>query len=555
VPVSEIMLENLREHIAVVTQQVTLFNDTISRNIAYGKLEHASEADIRSAANKAYALDYIEKLESGFDTIVGDDGVLLSGGQRQRLAIARAFLKDAPVLILDEATSALDSESEKYIQAALEEVVKNRTTLIIAHRLSTIEAADLILVMENGCIIEQGTHQELLASQGAYDQLYSHRGLVSDDSHIAPTVEPSRRLPMVSFSSDTELAWQGNSVSLLQNAWYSDARWIYILKPLSYVFQLLASWRRARLQKSSAENWRSPVPVIVVGNISIGGTGKSPLVMWLAENLREGGFRPGIISRGYGGRSSTYPMNVTSTSEPIEVGEEPVMIARRTGCPVVVDPDRTEAAKYLLDNHQCDLLLSDDGLQHYALRRDLEIAVVDASRDLGNGLCFPAGPLREPPARLSEVDFVVINGSRAESSPDYPNQICMDLVPAAWINLHSQQEIPVDAWSKTRQVHGVAGIGNPNRFFDLLRGLGFDVIEHAFEDHRTYIESDLVFADQIPVIMTEKDAIKCRLLNRELMHQDYWYLKVDVEVEQGFYQSLVARLEENYGAAVLTRDN
>ncbi len=555
VPVSEIILENLREHIAVVTQQVTLFNDTISRNIAYGNLENASESDIYKAAKKAYALDYIEKLESGFDTIVGDDGVLLSGGQRQRLAIARAFLKDAPLLILDEATSALDSESEKYIQAALEEVVKNRTTLVIAHRLSTIEAADLILVMENGSIIEQGTHQELLASQGAYDQLYSHRELVSEDAEKSPVAEPARLLTRMKFPGTTEQAWEGSSVSLLQNAWYGGARWIYLLKPVSYVFQWLASRRRTRLQQSALKGWRSPVPLIVVGNISIGGTGKSPLVMWLAVKLLEAGFKPGIISRGYGGKSPEYPVSVNSASEPIEAGEEPVMIARRTGCPVVVDPDRTSALKYLLDHHQCDVVISDDGLQHYALTRDLEIVVVDATRNLGNGMCFPAGPLREPPSRLSEVDFVVVNGLPSGFEPDYPNQVTMDLVPAVWVNLHTQEEIPVANWPLARQVHGVAGIGNPDRFFNLLRNLGFEVIEHGFKDHRIYIESDLVFGDQLPVIMTEKDAVKCRLLNRELMHQDYWYLKVDVAAEERFFERLVARLEENYGAALLVRDS
>ncbi len=159
VPINDLVLENLREHIAVVTQQVTLFNDTVARNIAYGKLDSASVDSIRDAAEKAYALEYIDALEDGLDTVVGDDGVLLSGGQRQRLAIARAFLKDAPVLILDEATSALDSESEKYIQSALEAVLRDRTTISIAHRLSTIENADVILVMDNGRIVEQGSHQ------------------------------------------------------------------------------------------------------------------------------------------------------------------------------------------------------------------------------------------------------------------------------------------------------------------------------------------------------------------------------------------------------------
>jgi subfamily B ATP-binding cassette protein MsbA len=551
IPIAEITLDNLREHIAVVTQQVTLFNDTISRNIAYGNLQHASEADIRIAAEKAYALEYIEDLESGFKTIVGDDGVLLSGGQRQRLAIARAFLKDAPILILDEATSALDSESEKYIQAALEEVVKNRTTFIIAHRLSTIEAADVILVIEDGRIIEQGTHQTLLASQSAYSQLYNHQVTGSEETLPTQLHQPLPNLPLVKFSDGANLPWQNWTFNPLIEGWYSGARWLYLLKPLSYVFQKIAAWRKRKLQDSARSGWRPTVPVVVVGNINVGGTGKSPLVIWLAIKLSEAGYKPGVVSRGYGGKSLEYPLHVTNHTDPIDAGDESVMIARRTGCAVVVDPDRTQAARYLLDNFDCDVILSDDGLQHYALPRDLEIAVIDGSRGLGNGLCFPAGPLREPPARLDQVDFVVVNGEMRTQSERYLHQVDIELVPEAWVNLRSQEEIPVANWPSVKQVHAVAGIGNPQRFFGLLRTMGFDVIEHGYEDHRNFLDSDLLFANQLPVIMTEKDAVRCRLMDMDLLHDNYWYLKVSVQTETDFFDQFMDRLEENYGSSIV----
>lgn len=544
-PIEDLSLLNLRSHIAVVTQQVTLFNDTVARNIAYGSLGDADLAAITRAARKANALEFIGELGEGMNTVVGDDGVLISGGQRQRLALARAFLKDAPILILDEATSALDSESERLIQSALENVIKGRTTFIIAHRLSTIESADVILVIDEGRIVEQGTHRELLQRNSFYAQLHKHQlaSSTDDDRSKGQEQERSKGLFPVHFSRDTGIPWRSEQFNPLLKAWYSNSVWVKLLRPFSYLFQLLARKRRQDYIHKASELWEPPVPVVVVGNINIGGTGKSPLVIWLAEQFRSAGFKPGIVSRGYGGNAPQYPFEVTEKSEPAEAGEEAVMIAKRTACPVVVDKDRTKAVQTLLENNECEIVICDDGLQHYALKRDVEIAVLDGKKGLGNGLCLPAGPLREPPERLREVDFVVVNG---EESMDLPcTATHMSLKPDAWVNLHTQEELAIADWPGSKQVHAVAGIGNPNRFFDTLRELSFDVVEHHYEDHQIYHVSDLVFGDKLPVVMTEKDAVKCRLLNRELMHNDYWYLKVSVDIDDQFMQLVMASVQRD----------
>ena len=516
-PINSFTLNNLREQIAIVSQQVTLFNDTVMRNIGYGTLQGASRDAVRDAAEKAYAWHFIESLDSGLDTIVGDDGVLLSGGQRQRLAIARAFLKDAPILILDEATSSLDTESERYIQAALEAVVQGRTTFIIAHRLSTIEKADRIFVIEEGQVVEEGNHKELLAKGGFYSQLHAK-------DEIAEST-PSEPKP-IAVGAQFEISKQnirGVGSSFLVDAWYNDTLWVKAFAPLSYLYRLLALLRKNWLRKRAI--WKSPVPVIVVGNISVGGTGKSPLVIGLVQHLKGLGLRPGVVSRGYGADSNRYPLEVTVDSSGSEVGDEPLMIFKRTGVPVVVDPDRVRAVQELTSHHQCDVVVSDDGLQHYALARDIEIAVVDGARGLGNGLCLPAGPLREPASRLDEVDMVVINGEdsvlqleRAE------NASTMQLKPVRLVNMTSGDGEAADSL-EGKTVHAVVGISHPERFFNTLKSLGVVIIPHEFPDHYPFTIADVSFGDNLPVVMTEKDAVK--LDKRGLPESLCWYLEVE----------------------------
>lgn len=315
----------------------------------------------------------------------------------------------------------------------------------------------------------------------------------------------------------------------LATAWYTCAKWPLLLWPLEKLYVALA---RRRKQKALKTQWQPPVPLVVVGNISVGGTGKSPLVIYLARQLRSAGFRPAIVSRGYGAKVTRFPHRVLPTDTASLVGDEPLMIARRTGLPVVIDPDRSRACRYLLAQQACNLLLADDGLQHYAMGRDMEIVVVDGVRGLGNGHCLPAGPLREYPERLQRVDYVVINGT---GGFQYPDAISMGLQPEQPVALDPSHQ-PI---LPKGRIHAVAGIGNPERFFNTLRGAGFEPIEHRFADHHAFTRQEITFDDTLPVIMTEKDAVKCAALN---LPAGYYYLPVVAELETGWIDVLVQRL-------------
>ena len=322
----------------------------------------------------------------------------------------------------------------------------------------------------------------------------------------------------------------------IQQAWYRPLGWNQIFLPLSWAFERLAKRRRGQFINGQRAVTRVSVPVIVVGNVSVGGTGKSPLVIYLIDALRRQGWQPGVVSRGYGASVQDFPCQVTAADEPANKGDEPVMIVRRTDVPLVIDPDRGRAADYLLAKHCCDVIISDDGLQHYALARDIEIAVVDGQKGLGNGYCLPVGPLREPPSRLNEVDMIVLNQAEggnplANYNVDAEKMFSMAIVadgiyPLAC--LKDSDSSPIKAERLNGKVHGVAGIGNPDRFFSSLRQQGLEVIEHRFADHYQYQCHDLQFGDGLPVVMTEKDAVKCIRFELENCH----YLKVSSQVEE-----------------------
>jgi tetraacyldisaccharide 4'-kinase len=273
-------------------------------------------------------------------------------------------------------------------------------------------------------------------------------------------------------------------------------------------------------------------PVIVVGNITVGGTGKTPVTIWLARQLKDRGMNPGIVSRGYGGSIGNKPMQVTADSDPAIVGDEAVLMARRSGCPVVVHPNRVRAAQDL-SVLGADVVISDDGLQHYRLARQYEIAVIDGTRGFGNRQLLPAGPLREPISRLASVDRAILNKSVMRSDKavsDLPEGLPVTefyLKGAIARSLDDSEEAPLARFAG-KQVHAVAAIGNPGRFFMFLESHGMQVIEHAFPDHAQLTEIDLRYDDGLDVLMTEKDAVKCS----DIAVERCWYVPVEVEVEQ-----------------------
>ncbi|MDB4195293.1 lipid A export permease/ATP-binding protein MsbA [Gammaproteobacteria bacterium] len=521
VSIKDYKLSFLRESISIVNQSPTLFNDTIERNIAYGETD-IDEDKLKQAAEISGCLEFIEKLPEGYKSEIGDDGVLLSGGQRQRIAIARAFYKDSPIIILDEATSALDNESELIVQEAVEKLINNRTTIVIAHRLSTIENANKILVLDQGTVAEFGTHQDLLEQEGIYKSLYQNKFSDGEASSTHSTKSKSQEY-LPSFTE--EPAQQG----YLIDAWYNKSFWLYLLSPFTFIFSAAVRWRKSSYAKNPSKVWNSDVPIVVVGNITMGGTGKTPLVKHIASELKERGYKPGLVSRGYGGKfSGTLEVNKETTFK--QTGDEAQLLSKLQ-IPFFIDKDRSRAAQTLQEKYDCDVIISDDGLQHYKMDRKVEIAVIDGARRLGNGMAFPAGPLREPKGRLKEVDFIVNNGGPTEA-----DEILMTLNPAKFVHLNSGKRYSVENWPMHKQVHAVAGVGNPNRFFDLLSRLGFEFDKSPFPDHHKYNKRDLYFLDHLPILMTEKDAAKCKHFNNSKI----WYLSIEAKIESQF----IDRLEE-----------
>jgi len=326
----------------------------------------------------------------------------------------------------------------------------------------------------------------------------------------------------------------------LQGQWRRKTLWHILLWPPSLLFGMLVALRRAAYRAHWLPATRLPVPLVVVGNVTVGGTGKTPLVLWLVEFLRERGWQPGIVSRGYGGTADA-PQRVEAASDPALSGDEPVLLARRAGCPVWVGRDRVTAAQALLTAHpEVNVLVSDDGLQHYRLRRDVEIAVLDGMRGLGNGLLLPAGPLRESARRLDEVDAVVVNGGQAQSGRG-TRQYAMHLHGEVFYNLLQPELTATAADFRGKVVHALAGIGNPARFFGHLRKLGLSVVEHPFPDHHMYQPRDVAL--QGVVLMTEKDAVKCA----QFATAECWVLAVAAEVDPALGQLILDKLGKTHG--------
>jgi len=292
---------------------------------------------------------------------------------------------------------------------------------------------------------------------------------------------------------------------------------------------------------------RAVAPVIVVGNITTGGTGKTPVTIWLARELQSRGFSPGIVSRGYGGSKSSSSMRVDTASDPATVGDEPVLLARRSGCPVVVDADRFRAAEMLVADG-ADVIIADDGLQHYRLARTYEICVIDGARGLGNRLLLPAGPLRETISRLGEVDQVLLNGPLREQGESISvveqNSIEFELVAKEVSRLNGSLTRPIERFEGTT-VHAVAAIGNPSRFFDLLRAHGMQVIEHALPDHARISSRELDFGDEFDILMTEKDAVKLGTMASDKLWTVPVELKMDPLLSGPWLAQIESRLKDD----------
>lgn len=329
--------------------------------------------------------------------------------------------------------------------------------------------------------------------------------------------------------------------------WYRGRWWLWLLWPLSLLLQGVALLRRRYLQ---ARAQPFAVPVVVVGNITLGGTGKTPMIIALVRYLQARGLRPGVISRGYGGSAPAYPYLVTAASPVHESGDEPLLIALETGCPVMVGANRTAATEQLIRDHQCDLVLSDDGMQHYKLARQWEICLLDGARLLGNRLCLPAGPLRESPSRLSQVDCVVLNGTPQPSArlnhllALAPQPVhTMQLRPAHWCNVVTGERRALGELDFSRQavVNAVSGIGNPERFFTTLRDLGIAVRGQAFPDHHAFTAEDLAYVGPKPLLMTAKDAVKCQ----SFAQPDWWYLSVEAELPTALLQQFTEFLHRS----------
>jgi tetraacyldisaccharide 4'-kinase len=322
--------------------------------------------------------------------------------------------------------------------------------------------------------------------------------------------------------------------------WYSSrpSALAIALRPMSIAFGTAVAVRRALYRSGLRRSVALPVPVVIVGNITVGGSGKTPLVAALVRALARRGFHPGVVSRGYGrDRVDDAPILVGAHDDPRRVGDEPLLLAR-AGCIVAVARDRIAAGRALLERHpECDVVIADDGLQHYRLERTVEIAVVDAARGLGNGWLLPAGPLREPAARLDEVDAVVtLVTDRTDATRPRRDAFAMTLDAGEFARVGSPEATAPASAFIGEGVHAVAGIGDPTRFFAQLNSLGINAVEHPFPDHHRFTEADVAFAGARAVLMTEKDAVKCEAF----ADARCWYLPVRAQVDE----ALVALIEK-----------
>lgn len=320
---------------------------------------------------------------------------------------------------------------------------------------------------------------------------------------------------------------------MIERIWSGRSALYLLLLPFSLLYGLISNLLRLSYRWGWRKAWRAPVPVVVVGNLTAGGNGKTPVVIWLVQALQQRGLRVGVVSRGYGGKADNYPLVLGPQTATAEAGDEPVLIYQRTGAQVAVAPVRRQAVEALVSGGQVDIIVTDDGLQHYALARDIEIVVIDGQRRFGNGWWLPAGPMRERSRRLNSVSAIITNGGTAQ-----PGELAMQLVPGMAVNLQSGEQRPV---AELKNVVAMAGIGHPPRFFNTLRQQGVTLEkEVAFADHQNYSPDALnaLIGPGQTLLMTEKDAVKARAFAAA----DWWYLPVDARLPQSESAALLNKI-------------
>jgi tetraacyldisaccharide 4'-kinase len=309
----------------------------------------------------------------------------------------------------------------------------------------------------------------------------------------------------------------------IESLWYDQHPLRWFLRPLSWIYQGAVSLRRFYLQAFRQQQF--PIPVIIVGNLTVGGVGKTPLVIALVKAFQQKGLRVGVVSRGYKATIKKFPHEVSRNDAAEHVGDEPLLIARKCACPVVIAPKRTQAVRYLLEKCQSQIIISDDGLQHYAMGRAIEIVVIDGVRGFGNNLCLPAGPMRENSHRLKSADMLVVN------SGEWPNAYPMTLIPGKLTQLDGGETVEQKCLSKP--IAAVAAIGNPERFFSTLSALGMVFYPYAFPDHYQFTAKAMKF-DEKTVVMTEKDAVKCQ----SFAAKNWYFLPVEAQLSDAFWSAL-----------------
>ena len=328
--------------------------------------------------------------------------------------------------------------------------------------------------------------------------------------------------------------------SFIVKAWQNSSKWLYILTPLSFAFYIISTVRKVILQ-SIYQGIPNKVPVVVVGNLNIGGSGKTPTVMAIVNALKIKGFTPGVVSRGYGGSSKNYPLIVQGDSKYFECGDEPLLIYKACNCPVVVSPSRRQAIEKLLINFECDVIISDDGLQHYFMHRDIEIAVFNADANFGNHMLFPSGPLREPIQRLKTIDYFISYGNLdTRIASCYENISCHKVKHEiiGLSNVSTGKFVLVRDWSLSKKIHLVIGIAYPEKVRRTILSYGFSGDILSLGDHQPVTQEDLIFKDDLPIFITEKDAVK---VNGDIS-QNVWSIKTCVKLSDEFTEDLERKI-------------